>query len=112
MTKKEFVEHTSYHKYTARPSDNNVNALFFDWQSNDEGVGFKYCVYARACMATKKDLIDCLYNYFRGLILETPYYIQLVVAPTDTHRFKVPLVASGLRSLIKYKTHSNGQRFI
>lgn len=100
MTKKEFKERTSYHKYTGHPSDNNVNALFFGWQSNNEGTGFKYCVHARACNATKKELEKALFDAVTKDI-DTPWYIQLVVAETDRQRFKVPLCGSGLNSLIK-----------
>lgn len=103
MTKKEFVAQCSYHKYTGRPKENNVNALFFEWKSDDEGRGYKYCVYARACNATKQDLVNTLYDYFRGRILETPWWIQLVVAQNDAQRFKVPLMGSGLTKLINYK---------
>lgn len=102
MTKKEFLEYCSYHKYTGRPRENNTNALFFEWKSDDNGTGYKYCVYARACNATKQDLINTLYNYYRGRILETDWWIQLVVAPTDELRFKVPLMGSGLTNLVKY----------
>lgn len=100
MTKKEFKELTSYHKYTGHPSDNNINALFFDWKSNDEGTGFKCCVFARACNATKAELEEALFNAVTKDI-DTPWYIQLVVAETDKQRFKVPLCGSGLNSLIK-----------
>ena len=112
MNKKEFVELTSYHRYEGRPRENNVNALFFEWKSNDEGVGFKYCLFARACNATKRELVDTLYNYFRGRITEVDWWLNLVIAPSEQHRFKVPLISSGLNSLIKIRTHSNGQQFI
>jgi hypothetical protein len=101
MTKKDFIERTSYHKYTGHPSDNNVNALFFDWQSNDEGHGYKYCVYARALNATKKELEKALFDFVTGVVEDTDWWIQIVVAETDKQRFKVPISGSGLRSLIK-----------
>ena len=102
LTKKEFLEYCSYHKYTGKPKENNVNALFFDWQSNDNGTGYKYCVYARAIKATKQDLINSLYDYIKGRINDTPYYIQLLIAQNDAQRFKVPLMGSGLTKLIDY----------
>jgi hypothetical protein len=105
MTKKEFLEYCSYHKYVSRLKENNVNALFFEWKSDDEGTGYKYCVYARACNATKQDLINTLYDYYRGRILDTDWWIQLVVAPENRYRFKVPLSGSGLTKLIKYDTY-------
>lgn len=53
MTKKEFIELASYHQYGKR-NENGFIALFFDWKTNDEGNGYKYCVYARATSSTKK----------------------------------------------------------
>lgn len=102
MTKKDFLEYCSYHKYTGRPKENNVNALFFDWQSNDEGRGYKYCIYARACNATKRDLVNTLYDYVTGKIENTDWWIQLVVAQNDKQRFKVPIMGRGLTKLIDY----------
>ena len=101
MTKKEFKELTSYHKYTGRPRENNVNALFFDWKETEEGRGYKYCVYARACNATKAELENALFDIVTNQVDDTPWYIQLVAAPTDRQRFKVPLMGSGLNYLIK-----------
>ena len=106
MTKKEFKELTSDHKYTGRPRENNVNALFFDWKETEEGRGYKYCVYARALNATKADLEKTLHDFIEGRIQDTDWWIQLVVAQTDEQRFKVPISGSGLRSLIKYN-HGN-----
>jgi hypothetical protein len=101
MTKKEFKELTSYHKYTGRPRENNVNALFFDWKETEEGRGYKYCVYARACNATKAELENALFDIVTNQVDDTPWYIQLVAAPTDRQRFKVPIMGSGLNCLIK-----------
>ena len=104
MTKKDFLERTSYHKYTGHPSDNNINALFYDWKSYDKGngQGFSTCVFARALNATKKELEDTLYDFVTGKIQDTPWYIQLIVAPTDEQRFKVPLCGSGLNRMVKH----------
>lgn len=103
MTKKEFNSLTGYHKYTGYPSDSNVNALFFDKKETSEGRGYKYCVFARACNATKKELEKTLYDFITGKIEDSPWYIQLIVASTDAERFKVPLMGSGLYCLIKRK---------
>ena len=51
MTKKEFKELVSVHKYGRGRNPNNLTAIFFDWKTNDEGNGFKYCVFARNCNA-------------------------------------------------------------
>lgn len=101
MTKKEFRELTSYHKYTGRPRENNVNALFFEWKDTPEGRGFKYCVFARACNATKTDLEKALYDIVTKKAEDTEWYIQLIIAFEDQQRFKVPLMGSGLTNLIK-----------
>lgn len=102
MIKKEFLELCDYHKYTGAGRDNgDMNALFFDWKTGD---GYKYCVYARACNATKQKLVTALYDLVTGKKQDVDeYYIQLVVAPSDEFRFKVPVSGSGLRSLIAEK---------
>ena len=101
MTKKEFIERSSYHVY-GRRNDSGVVALFYDWKVTDEGRGFKYCVYARALNSTKKDLTNTLYDFVSGKIEDTDWWIQLVVTQNDSQRFKVPIMGSGLNSLIKY----------
>jgi hypothetical protein len=101
MTKKEFTERSDYHKYTgAGRNSGDVNALFFDWK---QGMGYKWCVYARACNATKQELVKALYDVVTGKREDVEYYIQIVVAPTDEFRFKVPLSGSGLNTLINGK---------
>jgi len=106
MTKKEFKELTSYHQYRGGGRENGVNAIFFGWRvlevDGQTYRGFSHCVYARAVNATKKVLEDTLYNFLTGKIEDTEYYIQLVAVQNDTQRFKVPIGANGLRSLIKY----------
>jgi len=105
MTKKEFSELADYHQYKGAGRDKgDLNALFFNWMT---GMGFKYCVYARACNATKKELVDTLYNFITGNIQDTPWYIQLVVAPSDEQRFKVPISGNGLYGMVKYKKEDN-----
>lgn len=99
MTKKEFLELIDYHVYGVH-RDSMIKAIFYD----HERSGYKYCVYARAVNATKKQLVDELYNFVTGKIEDTSWYIQIVVAQNEDERFKVPIVASGLRQLIKYKS--------
>ena len=109
MTKAEFLERTHYSKYTgAGRTTGNLNALFYDWKSgtttdNKIFVGYKYCVWARACNATKKQLVDLLYDFITGKIEDTPWYVQLTVALTDKQRFKVPICGSGLHSMRPYE---------
>jgi len=106
MNKKEFLELCDYHKYTGAGRENgDLNALFFDWKS---GEGYKYCVYARACNATKQQLVNVLYDFVTGKKQDVDeYYIQLIVAPADEFRFKVPISGSGLTSLISSKKLNN-----
>ena len=97
MTKKEFIELCDYHPYTYHGNrESAVGAIFFNKGKN----GFKYCVYGRICLTGKKMLIDTLWKFLQGKIEDTPYYIQLIIAPTEEHQFKVPLQASGLSGLL------------
>ena len=102
MTKKDFIKEVDLHVYGSR-RENSIKALFFDWKQGENFRGFKYCVYARAMNATKKELIDALYN---AIVKDedTPWYIQCIIAQTDEQRFRVPVVSSGLTKLIKYET--------
>lgn len=74
MTKKEFLERSDYHKYTGRPKENNINALFFDWKETPEGRGYKYCVFARAINASKTELVKSLHDFVEGRIEDTEWY--------------------------------------
>ena len=108
MTKKEFIELADYHRYRGAGRDSgDLNALFYDWKQgtttdNKIFVGYKYCVWARTCNATKKELIDILYNFITGKIEDTPWYIQLTIALTDKQRFKVPVDGNSLHSMRPY----------
>lgn len=101
MTKKEFKERSGYHQY-GKQNDNGVKALFFGWKVMGNLSGYKYCVYGRATVVTRKELEDALYNLVFNNE-EPTYYINCVVAENNLQLFKVPLVASGLRTLIKYE---------
>jgi hypothetical protein len=109
MTKKEFLELTHYSKYTgAGRTSGDLNALFYDWKqgTTDDNrffIGYKYCVFARACNATKTELVNLLYDFVTGKIEDTPWFVQLIVALTDTQRFKVPIMGSGLNSMRPYE---------
>jgi hypothetical protein len=104
MTKKFFKEQVGIHKYTGGPRENNITAIFFDWKSGDKDgkvfVGFKYCVFARACNAKTDELLTALYNFIEGKTTDVQeWWIQLVVAQDDMQRFKVPIMGSGLNSM-------------
>jgi hypothetical protein len=93
LTKKEFKEMCSFHRYTG--SGVVLNAIFFDWKSERTPtgytVGFKYMVkgYTREC--TKKQLFDLLYGWVTNGITTMPHYADYKFAETDDQRFKVPL---------------------
>jgi hypothetical protein len=103
MTKKEFKELASIHKYGRGRNPNNLTAIFFEWRSNDEGNGFKYCIFARNCNAKTDELMNMLYDFINGRIEDVPWYVQLTVAMSDKQRFKVPLDSGGLNRMIKYE---------
>jgi hypothetical protein len=104
FSKKEFLERASYHKLTARPRENSLSAVFFDWKTGDIDnkyfAGYKYCVWGRTCLTGKKLLEDQLYDFLTGKIEDTEYYVQLVIAETDLQRFKVP-ISGTYQNLIK-----------
>lgn len=102
MKKKDFKERCSFHHY-GRRRDSSIKAIFFDWQVGENFRGYKYCVFARSCNATKAELETALYNLVTK-DEDAPWYIQTIVAQKDEQRFKVPLVSSGLNKLIKYET--------
>jgi len=105
MTKKDFRERCSFHHYGTR-RDSSLKVIFFDWQVGENFSGYKYCVFARSCNATKVELENALFE----LVTEekdTPWYIQTIVAQKDEQRFKVPIMSSGLNKLIKYELVTN-----
>ena len=104
MTKKEFKEQIYYQKMTGAGRENDLGAVYFDWQTgstadNKYFGGYKYCVYARTLNAKKDDLINELYDFITGKIEDTKWWIQLVVAETDLQRFKLPMSGKGLYNL-------------
>ena len=106
MTKKDFLTRCDFHKYTGAGRDKgDMNALFFDWKL---GYGYKYCVYSRACNATKQELVNVLYYLVTGEKDDVDeYYINLYIAPIDELRFKIPIMGSGLYTLISNQKLNN-----
>jgi hypothetical protein len=91
QTKKEFIETSHFIKYTSRGHrDKNVNVVFYGWK---DGFGFNKCMYARACVCTKKELLNTMYAYVTGNMNDSdvPCYIQMKMVKTDAERFKAPL---------------------
>ena len=102
MTKKEFKERASVHHYGKR-TRGGILAIFFDWKSSENAHGFKYCIFARMENATQIELLNILKDFIEGRIEDTPWWIQLIIAPTEEQRFKVPLSSGGLNGLVKYE---------
>ena len=101
MTRKEFKDRASAHHYGNR-SNGGIVAIFFDWKSSINANGFKYCIFARMENATQGELEKMLHDFIEGRIEDTPWYIQLIIAPTEEQRFKVPLSSGGLNTMVKH----------
>jgi len=91
MTKKQFKELVSFHKYSG--SGERHNAFYFDWsESNlDLPIGFKYGVVCRVGEdgCTKAELLNHFYNWlFESVAL--PYYVRYKCVDDDK-RFKAPI---------------------
>jgi hypothetical protein len=106
LTKKDFKELINVQKYGRGRDENNVYAIFSNWQSSESGKpywgGYKYCIFARACNATKEELFNILYEIVTGKREDTPWYTNIVMAQTNEQRFKIPLSSGGLNCMIKY----------
>jgi hypothetical protein len=101
MTKKDFKEMASVHKYTGGNREYNQTAVFFDWQSGKGFGGFKYCVSTYTRNIKQQELVNLLYGIITGKLTQDdlPYFVVLDVAENDQQRFKVPICASGLNNL-------------
>ena len=90
MTKKEFKEQCSFHEFGR--GRNKVNAIYFDWQSNEFGVGFKYGVAMEIENGTRADLFDELYEWVTSEGAKyLSHWIYSRVATYDSQRFKAPI---------------------
>jgi hypothetical protein len=91
MTKKEFKEGCSFHEFGSGKT--KVNAIYFDWKSDEFGRGFKYGVAMEIENGTRADLFDHMYNWIHnGIYL--PHYIYSRYAQYDIQRFKAPITFS------------------
>jgi len=88
MTKKEFKERASIHIY-GRGERRRV-ALYFDWQSNDKGVGFKYMLKGYGC--TKAQILADAYDILIKKIEDALCWYDMKIANSNAERFKVSLV--------------------
>lgn len=89
MTKKNFKELCSFHEYGKGRSKRN--AIYFDWQTNDNGNGFKYMVKSRHENLNKSELFNVLYDWVVNS-KQPDWYVQCKYATTDNDRFKVSLM--------------------
>ena len=101
MTRKEFKELANVQNYGNKRDPDCLTAIFFEWKSNDEGNGFKYCIFARNCNAKRDELLKMLQDFIAGKIEDIPWYVQLIMAMSDKQRFKIPLQSSGLNTMRK-----------
>jgi len=90
MTKKNFKEKCSFHEYGR--GKNKRNAIFFDWQSNDKGNGFKFMVKTKVCNFSKQELFNHLYDWVTEKIQAPDWFVEYKYAKTDEERFKVPIM--------------------
>lgn len=103
MTKKEFKEYIDVHHYGRGRKPENTLAIFYDWKTGDNYNGYKYCIYARVCNATQKELFDLLYAFVLDNETPIPWYVNVVMAESNELRFKVPLGSNGLYFMITDK---------
>lgn len=92
ITRAEFKARCDFNHVYGR-GKNRTNAIYCDWQDNDNGRGFKYAVATSLENCTKAELFNHMYNWVvNGIYL--PYYIYSRFAQYDSQRFKVPIAFS------------------
>jgi hypothetical protein len=86
IPKKEFKDRCSFHTY--KGSGVKYNAIYFDWQDNKEGLGYKYAVAMEIKDGTKAELFNEFYKWVCECVC-LPWYIRYKFAVEDKQRFKV-----------------------
>ena len=86
-TKKEFKQLCDMNHVYGR-GNNRINAIFFGWQSNEQGRGFEYAVATSVENCTKSELFNHFYEWVINGV-DLPYYCYYKQALTDADRFKV-----------------------
>jgi len=89
MTKKNFKELADYHNYVGG-NYKGFHAFYFDYARGENFQGYKYLVYCRKELATKKELFDIFYEFINSGI-SFPYYVIYKITQTDQDRFKVKI---------------------
>jgi len=89
MNKKNFKEECDTNHVYGR-GKSRINAVYFDWQENEFGRGFKYAVAASVENCTKAELINHMYDWIFNQVFP-PYYVFTKFAQYDNQRFKTPI---------------------
>ena len=89
MTKKDFKENCYFQVFTGRGV--RINAIYFDYKSNEHGRGYKYGVATSTENSTKAELFDDFYKWINNNIY-LPHYVYSKVATYDSQRFKLEMV--------------------
>lgn len=95
ITKKEFKEKCSFHKYGR--GKNKINAIYFDWQNTEFGTGFRFMVSGSVDHILKSELFEVMYKWVRESEnnhesqFNLPWYVNYRYAVNDCQRFNVPL---------------------
>lgn len=94
LTKKQFKTQCSFHEYGR--GKRKINAIFFDWATDERGTGFKYMISGVVDDILKAELFDYFYEWVMDKIegkymINLPWYVNYKHAIRDTKRFKVPL---------------------
>ena len=95
LTKKAMKENCNFQLYSGSNNQNNINAIFYDYQYNNEEsnyfAGYKYMVKAKVRQISKKVLFDALYLWITTGKQMYTHYIIYKFAENDANRFKIPL---------------------
>jgi len=86
VSKKSFRDKCDFHVYKGNGTKHNV--IYFDWQENDKGRGFKYASAMDSRNGTKAELFEAMYQWVCNSIA-LPWYIRYRCAVNDENRFKV-----------------------
>ena len=88
MTKKDFKNECYFQVFTGRGV--RINAIYFDYKSDEHGRGYKHGVATNTENCTKAELFDHFYNWINNGI-NLPYYVYVKFAPFDSQRFKLDM---------------------
>ena len=88
ITKKDFKEQCNFQVFTGRGI--RINAIYFDYKSDDFGRGYKYAAASGTENYTKAELLNEFYDWvIKGVHMN--YYVYSRFAQYDKQRFKLSL---------------------